>query len=77
MDAYFQTKSASILTAIELSKRSNGQINAYSVHPGSNPCWAYIDVLTTDHSPLAIYTNIMQNTEEVVSAMQQLGLFIL
>lgn len=33
--AYFQSKSANILTAIELSKRSKGQINAYSLHPGS------------------------------------------
>ncbi|KAJ7431277.1 putative short-chain dehydrogenase, partial [Mycena latifolia] len=30
--AYFQAKSANILFAIELSKRSNGRINAYSVH---------------------------------------------
>ncbi|KAK7050679.1 short-chain dehydrogenase/reductase family protein [Favolaschia claudopus] len=34
MDAYFQSKSANILTAIELSKRSKGRINAYSLHPG-------------------------------------------
>ncbi|KAJ7626596.1 NAD-P-binding protein [Mycena polygramma] len=34
MDAYFQTKCANILTAIELSKRSKGQINSYSLHPG-------------------------------------------
>ncbi|KAF7365620.1 Short-chain dehydrogenase/reductase family protein [Mycena venus] len=34
MDAYFQTKVANILTGIELSKRSKGQINAYSLHPG-------------------------------------------
>ncbi|KAJ7935812.1 hypothetical protein B0H13DRAFT_2304307 [Mycena leptocephala] len=33
-DAYFQAKSANILTAIELSKRSKGAINAYSLHPG-------------------------------------------
>jgi NAD(P)-dependent dehydrogenase (short-subunit alcohol dehydrogenase family) len=33
-DAYFQAKSANILTAIELSKRSKGGINAYSLHPG-------------------------------------------
>jgi NAD(P)-dependent dehydrogenase (short-subunit alcohol dehydrogenase family) len=32
--AYFQAKSANILTAIELSKRSKGAINAYSLHPG-------------------------------------------
>ncbi|KAJ7602699.1 hypothetical protein DFH06DRAFT_1351129 [Mycena polygramma] len=33
-EAYMQAKSANILTAIELSKRSKGRINAYSVHPG-------------------------------------------
>ncbi|KAJ7500898.1 hypothetical protein B0H11DRAFT_1994898 [Mycena galericulata] len=32
--AYFQAKSANILTALELSKRSGGKINAYSLHPG-------------------------------------------
>ncbi|KAJ6536843.1 short-chain dehydrogenase [Mycena capillaripes] len=32
--AYFDAKSAPILTAIELSKRSKGAINAYSLHPG-------------------------------------------
>ncbi|KAF7365617.1 Short-chain dehydrogenase/reductase family protein [Mycena venus] len=34
LDAYFRTKVANILTAIELSRRSKGQINAYSLHPG-------------------------------------------
>lgn len=32
--AYAQTKVANILTAMELSKRSKGSINAYSLHPG-------------------------------------------
>ncbi|KAJ7046448.1 hypothetical protein C8F04DRAFT_345328 [Mycena alexandri] len=32
---YFQTKTATILDAIELSKRSKGKINAYSVSPGA------------------------------------------
>ncbi|KAJ6523314.1 hypothetical protein B0H19DRAFT_1276968 [Mycena capillaripes] len=32
--AYFEAKSANILTAIEISKRSKGAINAYSLHPG-------------------------------------------
>jgi NAD(P)-dependent dehydrogenase (short-subunit alcohol dehydrogenase family) len=32
--AYFEAKSASILTALELSRRSKGAINAYSLHPG-------------------------------------------
>jgi NAD(P)-dependent dehydrogenase (short-subunit alcohol dehydrogenase family) len=34
INAYMQAKSANILTAIELSKRSKGKINAYSLHPG-------------------------------------------
>ncbi|KAJ7478184.1 NAD-P-binding protein [Mycena latifolia] len=33
-EAYTQAKSANIMTAIELSKRSKGKINAYSLHPG-------------------------------------------
>ncbi|KAJ7663523.1 hypothetical protein B0H17DRAFT_309181 [Mycena rosella] len=33
-DAYFQAKCANILTAIELSRRSKGTLNAYSLHPG-------------------------------------------
>ncbi|KAJ6537218.1 hypothetical protein DFH09DRAFT_1324326 [Mycena vulgaris] len=33
-EAYFQAKSANALMAIELSNRSKGKINAYSVHPG-------------------------------------------
>jgi hypothetical protein len=33
-NAYTQAKSANVLTAIELSKRSKGRINAYSLHPG-------------------------------------------
>ncbi|KAJ7912059.1 short-chain dehydrogenase [Mycena leptocephala] len=32
--AYFEAKSANILTALELSRRSKGAINAYSLHPG-------------------------------------------
>ncbi|KAJ7130298.1 hypothetical protein C8R44DRAFT_872115 [Mycena epipterygia] len=34
-EAYTQSKSASILAAIELSKRSQGKINANSLHPGA------------------------------------------
>ncbi|KAJ7131252.1 hypothetical protein C8R44DRAFT_850068 [Mycena epipterygia] len=33
-DTYAQAKSANVITAIELSKRSEGKINAYSLHPG-------------------------------------------
>ncbi|KAJ7159547.1 hypothetical protein C8R46DRAFT_1354253 [Mycena filopes] len=32
--AYVQAKSANVLTAIELSKRAKGKLNAYSLHPG-------------------------------------------
>ncbi|KAJ7182479.1 hypothetical protein C8R43DRAFT_1100915 [Mycena crocata] len=32
--AYWQSKSANVLTAIELSKRSQGALNAYSLNPG-------------------------------------------
>ncbi|KAJ7258747.1 hypothetical protein B0H12DRAFT_1232193 [Mycena haematopus] len=35
LDGYHQSKAANVLSAIELSKRSNGQINAYSLHPGT------------------------------------------
>ncbi|KAJ7480657.1 NAD-P-binding protein [Mycena latifolia] len=31
---YYETKSANVLTAIELSRRSRGRINAYSLNPG-------------------------------------------
>ncbi|KAJ7351427.1 hypothetical protein DFH08DRAFT_776032 [Mycena albidolilacea] len=34
VSAYFDAKSANVLTAIELSKRSKGAIKAYSLHPG-------------------------------------------
>ncbi|KAJ7505836.1 NAD-P-binding protein [Mycena galericulata] len=33
-NAYFQAKAANVLSAIELSRRSKGRINAYSLHPG-------------------------------------------
>ncbi|KAJ7130236.1 hypothetical protein C8R44DRAFT_775160 [Mycena epipterygia] len=35
MGAYFESKSANVLAAIELSKRSQGKINANSLHPGA------------------------------------------
>ncbi|KAJ6556573.1 hypothetical protein DFH09DRAFT_1317893 [Mycena vulgaris] len=34
MNGYSQAKCANIVSAIELSKRSQGKINAYSLHPG-------------------------------------------
>ncbi|KAJ7084513.1 hypothetical protein B0H15DRAFT_848014 [Mycena belliarum] len=33
-NTYFQTKSANILTAAELTRRAGGRLHAYSVHPG-------------------------------------------
>ncbi|KAJ7166332.1 NAD-P-binding protein [Mycena crocata] len=35
MEAYYQSKAANVLIAIELSKRSKGRLNAYSLHPGT------------------------------------------
>ncbi|KAF7365618.1 Short-chain dehydrogenase/reductase family protein [Mycena venus] len=35
MDSYYQSKAANVLSAIELSKRSKGQINSYSLNPGA------------------------------------------
>ncbi|KAJ7465035.1 hypothetical protein FB451DRAFT_428285 [Mycena latifolia] len=35
MEAYYQAKAANILTALELSKRSKGRINSYSLAPGT------------------------------------------
>ncbi|KAJ6554937.1 hypothetical protein DFH09DRAFT_1365914 [Mycena vulgaris] len=46
MQAYGQAKSANILTAIELSKRSKGQINAYSLHPGA----IYTNIMLTEEA---------------------------
>ncbi|KAJ6477178.1 short-chain dehydrogenase [Mycena vitilis] len=34
MQMYGEVKAANVLTALELSKRSKGQINGYSLHPG-------------------------------------------
>ncbi|KAF8193939.1 NAD-P-binding protein [Mycena galopus ATCC 62051] len=33
--AYFQSKAANVLFALELSRRAAGKLNAYSLHPGS------------------------------------------
>ncbi|KAJ7487931.1 hypothetical protein FB451DRAFT_1553511 [Mycena latifolia] len=46
LDRYFQAKSANVLTAIELCKRSNGRINAYSVDPGM----IYTNILQKEES---------------------------
>ncbi|KAJ6584395.1 hypothetical protein B0H19DRAFT_926005, partial [Mycena capillaripes] len=43
-NGYVETKAANVLMGIELSKRSKGQINAYSLHPGSMPFLIYFKV---------------------------------
>ncbi|KAJ6489164.1 hypothetical protein C8R47DRAFT_978113, partial [Mycena vitilis] len=74
--AYFEAKSANILTAIELSKRSKGATNAYIHHPGGeldgrlkflNGRNGYCESVTV------IFTNINQK-EESIPAMQALGI---
>ncbi|KAJ7196079.1 hypothetical protein GGX14DRAFT_673788 [Mycena pura] len=47
-DAYNQAKAANVLTAIELSKRSRGRINAYSLHPGS----VYTNIMQQEAIPM-------------------------
>ncbi|KAJ7675909.1 hypothetical protein DFH06DRAFT_1466665 [Mycena polygramma] len=44
MEAYYQAKAANVLTAIELSRRAKGKINAYSLHPGA----IYTKIMQTD-----------------------------
>jgi hypothetical protein len=69
--AYFQAKSANILTAIELSKRSKGAINAYSLHPGGRMTFLIL-LLTVLTYMLVIYTNLTQK-EESQAELQALG----
>ncbi|KAJ7081113.1 hypothetical protein B0H15DRAFT_855091 [Mycena belliarum] len=45
-EIYSQVKSANILTTRELSKRSNGRINVYSLHPGA----IYTNIMETEES---------------------------
>ncbi|KAJ6568790.1 hypothetical protein B0H19DRAFT_1256504 [Mycena capillaripes] len=59
-DAYFQAKSANVLSAIEISKRSGGGLGGIVLSPG-NYCMAVIE------------TNIIQK-EESIAAMQALGI---
>ncbi|KAF7364621.1 Short-chain dehydrogenase/reductase family protein [Mycena venus] len=59
MEAYYQAKSANVLTAIELSKRSKGQINAYSLHPGG----IYTNIMNPASAP-----------KEAVEGLHKLGL---
>ncbi|KAJ7644663.1 hypothetical protein FB45DRAFT_1021413 [Roridomyces roridus] len=35
VEAYYRVKSANVLTALEICKRSEGRVNAYSLHPGA------------------------------------------
>ncbi|KAJ7877971.1 hypothetical protein B0H14DRAFT_2712223 [Mycena olivaceomarginata] len=62
MLAYAHSKAANVLTALELSKRAKGRINAYSLHPGSvftnalkkkenQPALIAVGVLTSDGLP--------------------------
>ncbi|KAJ7140145.1 short-chain dehydrogenase [Mycena filopes] len=80
-NAYFQAKSANILTAIELSKRSKGAINAYSLHPGvvhteaqqkedSIPTLVALGVLHPDRTPNTDYPwkSLHQGAATVVTA---------
>jgi NAD(P)-dependent dehydrogenase (short-subunit alcohol dehydrogenase family) len=69
-DAYFQAKSANILTAIELSRRSKGVINAYSLHPGGTPYIA--DCGGADVQFAVIFTNMTQKKESTAE-LQALG----
>lgn len=43
--AYRETKSANVLTAIELAKRAKGKINVYSLNPGRKCCISPFRVL--------------------------------
>ncbi|KAJ7458071.1 hypothetical protein FB451DRAFT_1046927 [Mycena latifolia] len=70
--AYFQAKSASALTAIELSKRSNGSINAYSVDPGSAFCICAPGAVGADEMTQVIHTNINTRAESFAE-MQAMG----
>ncbi|KAJ6505799.1 NAD-P-binding protein [Mycena vitilis] len=65
--AYAQAKSANVLTAIELSKRSKGKINAYSLNPGciftnvhekddAVPVLQAMDILLPDGKPNPDFT---------------------
>ncbi|KAJ6470756.1 hypothetical protein C8R47DRAFT_1325117 [Mycena vitilis] len=70
-DAYMQVKSCNILFAVELSKRSNGKINAYSVHPGGISSLSMSRVFDNGKITV-IFTNINQK-EESIPYMQAFG----
>ncbi|KAJ7182477.1 hypothetical protein C8R43DRAFT_1116119 [Mycena crocata] len=69
--AYWQSKSANVLTAIEISKRSKGALNAYSLNPGR----ASLAVVLVHIIPILIvvFTNMCQK-EEGKAELQALGL---
>ncbi|KAJ7859000.1 hypothetical protein B0H13DRAFT_2570930 [Mycena leptocephala] len=51
MEAYCQAKSANVLSAIELSKRSKGQINSFSLHPGG----IYTNIMQKGDGPAELH----------------------
>ncbi|KAJ6489535.1 hypothetical protein C8R47DRAFT_1215348 [Mycena vitilis] len=51
LDAYSQSKAANVLTAIELSKRSKGLINAYSLCPGV----IYTTIMRREDAPAELH----------------------
>ncbi|KAJ7451893.1 hypothetical protein FB451DRAFT_1524441 [Mycena latifolia] len=51
MEAYHQAKAANVLSARELSRRSNGSINAYSLHPGV----IYTNIMQTNEAKVILW----------------------
>ncbi|KAJ7611444.1 hypothetical protein DFH06DRAFT_1345633 [Mycena polygramma] len=51
MDAYRQAKAANVLTAIELTRRAKGRINAYSLDPGE----IYTKIMRTETAIAALH----------------------
>ncbi|KAJ6447417.1 hypothetical protein C8R47DRAFT_1231441 [Mycena vitilis] len=58
MEAYYQAKAANVLTAIELSRRAKGQINAYSLDPG-----LYTKLLQTEQAIASLHKSGILTTE--------------
>ncbi|KAF8181204.1 NAD-P-binding protein [Mycena galopus ATCC 62051] len=46
LETHWQSKAANVLSGIELPKRSKGQINAFSLHPGSMPLGGWFHEFT-------------------------------
>ncbi|KAJ7663853.1 hypothetical protein DFH06DRAFT_1393644 [Mycena polygramma] len=72
-ETYMQAKSANILTAIELSKRSKGRINAYSLHPGGVFPLSVKVLQGPISNRLVIFTN-MSTKEESIPYLQEMGI---